>query len=65
MKATKLKMTNRGRPRIGPTACIALTAEQHAWLEAQIPPGGSLSAVVRSLVQAAMAAEPAKRRART
>lgn len=53
----------KGRPRVGPSVCVALTPDQVRWLHAQVPPGGSVSATVRAIIQAAMAAEPAAERA--
>lgn len=55
----------KGRPKVGPPVCISLMPDQRLWLEARVPPGGSLSAVVRALVQAEMerpAAPPPPRR---
>lgn len=54
MKKKKPSKAVVGRPRIGEAISITLTDEQRAWVDAQIPPGGTRTSVVRRLVDAAM-----------
>jgi hypothetical protein len=51
-KQTKLR-SRAGRPRIGQPISITVTDEQHAWLISRIPPAGTLTAVVRDLIERA------------
>jgi hypothetical protein len=44
----------RGRPLLGQPISIVLTPEQRDWLDAQIPPGGTRTEVVRQIIQLAM-----------
>lgn len=44
-----------GRPRIGQPISVTLTDEQKAWVDAQIPPGGARTEVIRDLVEQAIA----------
>ncbi len=47
-----------GRPRIGGfPISVTLTQAQRDWLTEQIPPGGTLTAVIRGLVEAARKAK--------
>lgn len=43
-----------GRPRIGQPISITVTDDQRAWIDAQIPPGGTRTAVVREILAAAI-----------
>lgn len=47
-------MKKRGRPKIGAPISITLTDEQRAWLEKNIPPGSTLTAFVRAIIQGAI-----------
>jgi len=45
-----------GRKRIGQPISITVTPQQRKWLEAQIPPGGTLTEAIRAIFQKAMGA---------
>lgn len=48
------KLRGKGRPKIGSPMSIAVTREQRMWLFARLGPGESMSALVRSIIQAAI-----------
>lgn len=50
-KKTTKPPSRAGRPKLGAPISIVVTDEQRAWLEARIPPGGTLAAVVRDLIE--------------
>lgn len=52
--SSKPKKKRPGRKPIGPPISITLTPEQRDWLISLIEPGGTLTGVVRRLVQTAM-----------
>jgi len=58
VKSVKPKV---GRPRVGQPISITLTDAQREWVDAQIPPGGTRTQVMRAIVHAAMAAAPKRR----
>lgn len=43
-----------GRKRVGEVISVCLTDEQKAWIDAQIPAGGSRAQVIRAVIQRAM-----------
>lgn len=51
----------RGRPRVGAPISITFTAEQLAFLESLVPPGGTRARVLRDIVQALMDKRPRRK----
>lgn len=47
-------MSKRERPKADSSLTVMVTTPQRDWLEAQVPPGGSVAAVVRALIEKAM-----------
>lgn len=44
----------KGRKKIGPPISVTVTPEQRRWLNTQIPMGGTLTQVIRKIIEDAM-----------